>query len=227
MGIDLNEYGYITVEDDDYFSFDCSGCGDCCRNIKDSVMAESLDLYRLARFFGIEMSEVISRYMETAFLAWWFPVFTLKTKQNLDTCVFLKTSRCCVNSSKPRACRVYPLGVGPDDEKQGAWMSFIVSKKQHHFTGQRRLVSDWMDENFTPEDRAFVAADYQHTAELASLVKKIGKCHEDEVVKLVLLFRYISYDMSEDFLPQYNRNMKVLKRQLEALARKKGGSNAI
>ena len=126
-------------------------------------MVESLDLYRLARFFGIEMSEVITQYTDTAFLAWGFPVFMLKTKPHRDTCIFLKSSRCNVYEARPRTCRIYPLGVGPDDERSGEWLNFIVSKKQHHFMGNKRRAGDWMNSNLTPEDRAFVLADYNHT----------------------------------------------------------------
>ena len=32
------------------FLFKCTRCGDCCRRIKESVMLESLDAYRLAKF---------------------------------------------------------------------------------------------------------------------------------------------------------------------------------
>ena len=80
MNIDPNAYGYQQSSPDDYIRFDCSACGDCCRNVKDSIMVESLDLYRLAKFLNMEMSEVILQYTDTALLAWGFPVFMLKVK---------------------------------------------------------------------------------------------------------------------------------------------------
>jgi Fe-S-cluster containining protein len=219
MSIDFDEYGYQKVSHDEYFHFDCACCGDCCRNVKTSVMVESLDLYRLARFFDMEMSEVMLRYTDTAYLAWGFPVLMLKTKQHLDTCILLKSSRCSVHNggAKPRTCRTYPLGVGPDDEKPGKWLSLIVSKKKHHFTGKPRLISDWLDENLTPKDRAFVAADYINAGELAKIIRKIGRHHKKQVIKLNLLYKYVLYDISEDFQPQYNHNMEQLKKQLEWL----------
>jgi Fe-S-cluster containining protein len=180
-------------------------------------MVESLDLYRLARFFGMEMSEVITQYTDTAFLAWGFPVFMLKTKPHRDTCVFLKPSGCSVYEARPRTCRLYPLGVGPDDDNPGTWLSFIVSKKQHHFTGRKHRAGDWIDANLTPEDRSFVAADYGHTGELAKLMKNLGRRHEDRIIELILLFKYAAYDMTGDFQTQYTRNMERLKRQLKQL----------
>ena len=217
MSIDFDEHGYQKVSSGDYFSFDCDRCGDCCRNIKDSVMVECLDLYRLARFFGMEMSDVVLQYTNTAFLAWAFPVFMLKTKQHGDACIFLKASKCSVYQARPRTCRTYPLGVGPDDENPGEWLNFIVSRKQHHFNGSRRLVGDWMSENFTPEDRAFVLADYNYTGELAKLMKNIDSRHEDGIIKLILYFKYTAYDMAEAFQPQYIRNMEQLKKRLQQI----------
>ena len=219
MNIDFDEFGYQKVSADDYFHFDCSDCGDCCRNVKNSVMVESLDLYRLAQFFDIEMGEVILQYADMVFLAWGFPAFMLKTKQHLNTCVFLKLSRCSVQGAiKPRVCRIFPLGVGPDDEKPGEWLSFIVSKKQHHFTGKRWLVGDWLDENLTQEDRAFVVAEYNYTGELARLMKKIDRKDENRVLELMLLYKYTAFDTTEDFQSQYARNMEQLKKQLTRIS---------
>ena len=215
----FDEHGFKLVLSGDYFQFDCSGCGDCCRNVRDSIMVESLDIYRLARFLGLEMSEVILRYTDTAFLAWGFPVFMLKTKEHQDACIFLKDSRCSVQQVKPRTCRLYPLGVGPDDKGTGEWLNFIVSKKQHHFKGRRRNVGDWVSENLTPDERAFVIADYNYAGELARLIKAVGKRHEDRIIELILFFKYTAFDMPEDFQPQYTRNMEQLKKQLKALIR--------
>jgi len=217
MSIDFDEHGYQKVSPNDFFHYNCSTCGDCCRNVKDSVMVESLDLYRLARFFSIEMSDVILKYTDIAYLAWGFPVFMLKTKPHRDTCIFLKSSLCSVYEARPRTCRTYPLGVGPDDEKPGEWLNFIVSKKQRHFTGERHLVGDWMDENLTPEDSAFVLADYNHTGELAKLMKNLDRRYEDRIIELILFFKYAAFDMTEDFHPQYTRNMEQLKQKLRHL----------
>ena len=91
-------------------------------------MVESLDLYRLARFLNMEMGNVCLQYTDTVFLAWGFPVLMLKTKPHMDACIFLKSSRCSVHGAKPRACRTYPLGTGPNDERPGEWLYLIVSK---------------------------------------------------------------------------------------------------
>jgi Fe-S-cluster containining protein len=218
-GVNFDEYGFRQVFPDDYFNYECSCCGDCCRNVKSSVMAESLDLYRLAKLLKMELGDVVLQYTDTVFLAWGFPVLMMKTKPYMDSCIFLRSSRCRAQSAKPRACRLYPLGVGPDDGQQGAWSSFIVSKNQHRFTGERRRIGDWINEHFTVEDKSFVSADYTYTGELAKLIKRVDRQNENDVIKLMLFFKFIFYDMSEDFMPQYIRNMEQLKKRLKLLER--------
>jgi len=214
LSIDFKEYGYEKVSPCDYFRFTCVRCADCCRGVKNGVLVESLDLFRLARFLGIGISEVVLQYTDTSFLAWGFPVLTLKTKPHMDTCVFLKASRCSAYGARPRACRTYPLGVGPDDDNPGEWLSCLVSKNPKHDTGQRRRVGDWVDEHFTTEDREFVAADYAYTGKLAEITKHIDKRYEHEVLSLMIYFKYMAYDLSAEFMPQYQRNMEQLKCQL-------------
>ena len=217
MNNNFNEFGYKKVLPDDHFQFDCSCCGDCCRNVKGSVMLESLDLYRISRFLKMEMSEVALKYADTAFIAHGFPVLVLETKQHLDACVFLKSSRCSVHQASPRACRTYPIGIVPDNDNPGEWLSFMVSKNQHHFTGQQHRVKDWIDETFTTEDREFITADYTYAVELAKLINNIDKQHDTEILHLTLLFKYFAYDITKDFLPQYMNNMEQLKTSLKQL----------
>ena len=207
------------MQPDEYFRFNCSKCGDCCRNVGNSIMAESLDLYRLAHFFKMEMSEVITQYTDVAFLAPQFPVFMLKTTPPGDACVFLKESRCSVQDAKPRACRLYPLGVGSDEDNSGEWIHFIVSKKQHHFTGQQRLAGKWVNKNLTPEDYAFVNADYAYTGELARLMRNINSRNDEKILELILFWKFVSYDISENFMPQYTSNMEQLKKRLAKLSK--------
>ncbi len=210
--------GYKPVKLDDTFSYQCVRCGRCCRDVKNAVMLESLDLFRLARFLDMPVGTVALDYTNTAFLSWWHPILLLKTTKHRDTCIFLKASGCSVHEANPRACRTYPLGVGPDDMRPGAWLQFIVSKKYDHFNGPAIRVGDWLEETFTQADREFVAADFENTGILALLAQRIDRRHEESIAELVLYYKYIAYDTSADFIPQYTRNIAELKRRLEGLS---------
>ncbi len=42
--------GVKLVMPDDKFSFHCSRCGECCRNVENAIMLESLDVFRISRY---------------------------------------------------------------------------------------------------------------------------------------------------------------------------------
>lgn len=218
MNIDFDELGYIPVKPDDTFTFHCSLCGQCCHNVKDAIMLESLDFFRLTQFLRIKPDDMALQYTNMAYLSWGYPVLMLKTREG-DTCVFLKGSRCRVQPSKPRACRTYPLGVVPDDENRGEFLSFIVSKRQHHFTEGSVLVRDWVDTNMTGEDRDFITADYQVTGEFAKLLRTVDRRYEEQVLSAMLLHRYLNYDTNKSFMKQYVQNMDCLKHVLSELTK--------
>lgn len=220
--------GFRLVGSDDTFRYQCSMCGDCCRNVQDAVMLESLDLYRLARFFResgkeiLGIDDIILPYTNTMFLGGidYYPIFLLKTSGPENSCVFLKDNRCSVQPAKPRTCRLYPLSAGPKDLRSGGFEFVIVSHKQHHYTGPEVRVGDWMDANFSEEDREFVLLDIKSANELAPILRRLKQIGADEqqVLKLFILYKYAFYELDEPFLPQFKRNMAALKRILADLA---------
>lgn len=212
------------VNSDDEFEFSCSNCGECCRNIKDAVMVESLDLFRIARYMRMTTAEAMEAYTVSAFLSRGFPILLMKTKPHMDACVFLKNGKCSIHSIKPRTCRLYPLNVGPGDKNKGEFQSFIVSQRPHHFTGQRHRVRNWMDAYFKPEDRAFLLTEYKMAAEAGRLIRQIDAEHDESIISAMLILRYCMLDITRDFQPQYERNVACLINQLKELI-KKGGRN--
>jgi Fe-S-cluster containining protein len=208
---------YPEIQPDETFCYTCFGCGDCCRNVKDAVMVESLDLFRIAGHLGLDVSEVADTYTDSAIIAPTYPVLVLKTKKHMNTCIFLKSGRCSVYESRPRTCRLYPLGVGPDEKREGEFQNYVVSKKKHHFTGQEYRSQEWVDVNFTEEERAFVNTELQWAKSLYPLIRRVSEKDEKRVLFLSLMFRYFRFDTAEDFLPQYERNMRQFEIELKKL----------
>ena len=106
----INPYTeYPLMKPDETFQFTCRKCGDCCRNVRQAVMAESLDLFRIARHMNMAIAEVAERYLEVGIVAWGAPILLIKTTEPDAACVFLKDNRCSLHGSgtKPRACRLY------------------------------------------------------------------------------------------------------------------------
>ena len=223
------EYGFLKgikpVRPDDEFSYQCSLCGDCCRKVKESIMLDSLDVFRISRYFAQignpvqAIEEILTEYTTPVPLTdLGNPIFLLNTKGPKDECVFLQSGRCSAQPAKPRTCRLYPLSAEPGN-KEDNFNYVIDSQKQHHFTGPKIRVGDWMDENFSSEDREFTALEYKISAELGRLMRRLKEKGVDDRRMLfpIMLYRYFDFDLDAPFMPQYRKNIEALKSALTGM----------
>lgn len=210
------QYGFTPVNPDDRFKYHCSQCGKCCHAVKDAIMVESLDLFRMAKCLKIETSQAMEKYTHMVYLTEYYPVLMLNTIENRNTCVFLKDNKCGIQNGKPRACRMYPLGCGPNDDLTD-FEYCIVSKKPHHFTGETHTVKDWFGRYLTAEDREYIISDMKLTREISKLLRKIPEHRFKEAVYCVFLYKYGLYETDGDFKTQFMRNAALLIQDLKKL----------
>lgn len=197
-------------------TFRCLLCGGCCRYVKDSIMLEPMDAYRLARYLrekgdpvaGTE--DVLARYAHASWLADNFPIFLLNTAGTQDTCVFLKDGRCSVYEARPRVCRMYPFTAAPG-ERGRDFRYYLCMEKSHHSVSGVVTVKDWLSENFPREAREALKADY---AVIPLLGRNLRAMDAEEFQRLLfqfLYYRYYNYELDEPFLPQFLANLEKLK----------------
>lgn len=205
------------------FTFQCTRCGDCCRGIKESVMLESLDAYRLARLLrqtdsSIQMmDDMLLKYATPVPLTDnGFPIYVLKTLGEDDTCIFLKNNRCSVYSARPRTCRLYPITVGPAENGRD-FEYLLCREKPHHFVGGTVRTKDWLRDNFKREDQEFVTAEYEAVAKTGWLINRISEHKQPQAIIALLFARYYDFDLDAPFMPQFHSNMRKLVEKLEAL----------
>lgn len=191
-------------------------------------MLESHDLYRIAKYlkqagYGVSgVEQVIMEYAEPKLLGGSdYPLFLLKTQGRQKSCVFLKEGRCSIHEAKPRACRLYPMGAWPNDTMDG-FDYFIASKKQHHFTGSAIRVSDWMGENLLEHERDITLMDAKAVAELAPIIRGLQRTgvDRDRILKPLILFKYVYFELDKPYVPQFMRNIVLLKNALLKIAGK-------
>ena len=215
-----------SVRPKDQFTFSCRQCGACCRNIEGCVMVESLDAYRLARYFrtkgepieGIE--DFLFRYCDPEPLTEeGFPIYMLKTKAPNGSCIFLTDGRCSVYPARTRTCRIYPLTVGPGERGRDFEYCLCLDRHRSHFTGSRVSVKDWLYQNFKREDKEYVKREYEIATELGKLMRAIDPAMRQGVVFKVLYYRYYNFDLDQPFQPQYEQNNRHLLADLHRIAR--------
>jgi Fe-S-cluster containining protein len=176
------------------------------------------DLFHLARYLKRSIEDVVNDYIVSVDVyGIGYPFFMLKTKPHGNICVFYKDG-CSVQNAKPLTCKLYPLNIepGPHDGLNYC----IVSKKQHHYTGETHRVADWMAENLTPDDRRFMIGWFKQALEHGRAIrqiKKIGESEEEfeQLMVSLLWLMYFCYVPQEDFWPQYERNMALLDKLLK------------
>lgn len=212
----------IPVRPKDQVCFQCRQCGNCCRDLKDQLMLEPLDAYRLARFLrergqAASIDTVYERYAHTDMLEGCLPIYLMNTVGPDNSCVFLQDGRCAVYEGRPHTCRVYPFSVHPGT--RGKTFEFYKCEDQHadHFSEGRVLVKDWFYQNFPKEHREFAAAEGKNLLELGCLLRSLDEDGLRASLFYTLHYRYYSYDLDQRFMPQYEKNMAALKQILQAV----------
>ena len=201
------------------FPFQCDGCGECCRHVKEQIMLEPLDAYRLGRFLKKEsavetVEEVYSKFAHPVMLTEGFPIFVLNTDGADDACTFLKNGRCSIYSARLRVCRLYPITVNP--EIRGALPSYYQCLDQHrrHFHGKLISVDEWVEQNTDPETRNYMEREAAFVPELGRLLKNMSRAQQMEQLFHLLYYRYYNYELEPPFLEQYERNHRALLTEL-------------
>lgn len=198
-------------------TFRCQLCGDCCRNVKDSVMLEPMDAYNLARFLREQgdpvagTEDVLARYTHAVWLSDRFPMFVLNTEGALDACTLLNAGRCTVYEARPRTCRLYPFSVGPGSRGRD-FRYYLCTEKPHHFADGTVVAKDWLSQNFNKEAKAVFKAEYGTLPILGSNLRALTDEQFKRLLFSFLFYRYYNYDLDKPFLPQFFANLEDLKK---------------
>ena len=209
------------VELSDRVRFRCIRCAACCRNVEGAVVIEPKDGYYLAKHLGISVSTFYEKYTRMFLLEdVEFPIFTLKVTGKDKACIFLNGKRCSVQDAKPRTCKMYPFWVCPDD-KDGFQYNFSTEQR-HHPKGSLVRVKDWMRDNLSEEDKEFFREETRAMSEIAPLYNILHKCLKDNttLIEKIIFFKHFLYETDEPFMPQFKRNNRVLKDELERIINK-------
>ena len=201
--------------------FKCTGCGDCCRNVKETVPVDSQDAFYLTkhlRDLGMDIycvDQFLEQYAEPALLdECGFFVYFLKSVGKDNACIFLKDNRCSVQEVKPLACKLYPFMVDPNES--GNFCYLYSRERTHHFHGPAVETRSWMKKNFPQESRAFMQAEYTQAGPIAAQLRNIPEHRKTEALLHFHRLRYSELDLDKPFLEQFQRNQEKL---IEILSR--------
>lgn len=205
---------YISVGNRERIKFKCSSCGSCCKNVRDSVMLEAFDAFRLIKHFKSAYpdkspDEILSIFSEIKELSPGYFVYVLKTFNNDGICTFLKNNKCTVYKDRPRTCRTYPFAI--EKTSNGNILKWILCTEQsHHFNCGHITAREWQRKMLTSEDIDFLKTEIDMIPQIGKLMHQIPDSLIEKATQLSLAFTYFAYDFSLPFLPQYKENMLML-----------------
>ncbi len=200
----------VPVDPREHFPFQCQQCGACCRHVRESVPLESLDAFRLAKYLRDRgepircMDDLLARYAIPVLLhESGYTVFMLSTVGPDDACIFLKDNKCTIHTAKPRACRTYPISVGP--AMSGGFEAYLSMEQTHHFNGPQQSVRKWVQKRCSRQD---------------SLEQKKGALLQ------FLRYKYSEFDLDRPFTEQFKINNQKLLEALRSLVQKQAADDA-
>lgn len=222
----------VPVSPRGHFSFQCRQCGACCRHIKESVPLESLDAFRLARYLRDKgepiqcMDDVLAKYAIPVLLhESGYMVFVLSTVGSDDACIFLKGNKCTIHAAKPRACRTYPISVGP--ATSGGYEAYLSMEQPRHFQGPQQSVKKWIQKRCSQQDYDFWETDIGSAQEIARLLKQLSFEQKKGALLHFLRYKYSDFDLDKSFTEQFRNNNQKLLEVLRSLVKKQATSDAM
>lgn len=215
----------VPVAPKEHFPFQCRQCGACCRHVKESVPLESLDAFRLAKYLRDRgepiqcMDDVLAKYAIPVLLhESGYMVFMLSTVGSDDACIFLKDNKCTIHAAKPRACRTYPISVGP--AMSGGYEAYLSMEQTHHFNGPQQSVKKWVQKRCSQQDYDFWETDVGSAQEIARLLGQLSLEEKKSALLQFLRYKYSDFDLDKSFTDQFRSNNQKLLEALRNLVQK-------
>lgn len=176
---------------------------------------ESLDAFRLAKYLRDRgesvqcMDDVLAKYSIPILLhESGYMVFMLSTVGPDDACIFLKENKCTIHAAKPRACRTYPISVGP--AKTGGYEAYLSMEQIHHFKGPHQSVKKWIQKRCSQQDYDFWETDVGSAQEIARLLEQLPLERKKGALSQFLRYKYSDFDLDKYFTEQFRSNNQKL-----------------
>lgn len=222
------ECGYPEIPRDGDFSFQCAGCGDCCRK-RDDIVLSGYDLYRICKRLALPPEIVIHAFcLKYTGASSRIPVIRLASKKDSGNCpLFTSEGRCAIHESKPLVCALYPLGQtirtwpglnsdDPDDIEKA--VGYFAQDTGCSGVKVRLTLKAYLDgfgiREREPLDIRWARDCLALISRVKALQKRLRPIEMKYLQRKIEKALYLDYDFTADFLPQYDQNIGELERVL-------------
>lgn len=214
---------------DEEFKFHCTECGKCCIHRED-ILLNPRDIYSMSKELGMSPGELFLKYCETYIGdGSRIPIVRIKPKGSVKRCPLLKDRKCSVHKSKPSVCALFPIGrVLQVGDTEGNIREVSVDDVQYIFSTpgcgdatERHTVRGWLGAFGIPLQDEFFIMWQKIIVETSMAYRRLEMKASPHVMQLAwqACFKglYLHYDTGEDFLPQFEDNVKSFQGLLHKL----------
>lgn len=204
---------------DEPFRFHCDQCGKCCINRED-ILLNPRDVYNMAKELGQEPKDVFALYCEYYIGSdSRFPLVRIKPRGSIKRCPLMKDRKCSIHKAKPTVCALFPIGrcISFEQKKEKLTtedITYIFTNPGCGDTSESHTVREWLGEFGIPiEDIYFLLWNdilMKFSAIFRQAEKKVSPSLMDKAWDLTFIKLYLDYDMTQDFLPQFEQSSREL-----------------
>lgn len=215
------------------FKYNCSCCGDCCRNREGSnaILLSTQDIFYLAKGLNMKIKDFIQKHTEysvggssgltVVYLkneATYTPLPFAKMIPTGSKCTFLEYKEgkyvCSVQDFKPSVCRIFPLGRISSSEKKTDLTYFLQTvgcqKNKKESEAKTYSLEEWIP-NLERNEREFKKHS-EFLQECFGIIdfravydsKKISEVYKNFLFISMLEFWYGAFDTSIGYLEQFD-----------------------
>lgn len=207
----------MIIGEDEPFKFHCDMCGKCCIN-RDDILLNAKDVYNMAKELQMEPLNMVETYCETYIGdSSRIPIVRIKPRGSIRRCPLMKNHKCSVHKAKPTVCAMFPIGRCIQMDAKKADTKFTTSDIKYIFTNpgcgddsETYTVREWLNEFDIPLEDEFFLTWNQLISELGSIFRKGEKVLSEDgmntVWNLTFVKLYLNYDLSLEFMPQFEKN---------------------
>ena len=204
---------------DEPFRFHCDQCGKCCINRED-ILLNPRDVYNMSKELVQEPKDIFALYCEYYIGSdSRFPLVRIKPRGSIKRCPLMKDRKCSIHKAKPTVCALFPIGrcISFEQKKEKLTtedITYMFTNPGCGDTSESHTVREWLGEFGIPiEDIYFLLWNdilMKLSAIFRQAEKKVSPSLMDKAWDLTFIKLYLDYDMTQDFLPQFEQSSREL-----------------
>ncbi|SFG72450.1 hypothetical protein SAMN04487761_14222 [Lachnospiraceae bacterium C7] len=194
---------------------ECSGCGDCCKNMGDTIKVDPYDFWKLSLNLGATFEELTSKYIGMHVEE---GIVTLNMMLSSETnkCVFLNDEdRCSIHKFRPGICRLFPLGRNYED---GKFDYFIVEEACGGFKKHKIKIDKWLGINNLKDYEKFISVWHYFIKNLQEYVLNTNDEQGAKILNMLIIkeFYMKPFETNDDngFYVEFYYRLEKLKEKL-------------